>query len=192
MTAALNVRLNATSDWDTEARELLARAGVEVSSDAPVVLAAGQTVDDALAAGEVPDGRRLMVLADSFATDGVLRAVRAGASVLLTHGQTTTHRLVEAVRAAHHGDGRLPSDVLVRLLSGADAPAEPVTAPRALTVRQTAVLTLMADGHGNAAIARSLSCSEHTVKNVIYELMARLQVRNRSHAVARAVRAGLI
>ncbi|PWS39378.1 DNA-binding response regulator [Streptomyces sp. ZEA17I] len=61
-----------------------------------------------------------------------------------------------------------------------------------MTPRQTAVLTLVAEGHGNAVIAQALSCSEHTVKNVIYELMARLQVRNRAHAVARAVRAGLI
>ena len=54
------------------------------------------------------------------------------------------------------------------------------------------MLALMADGHSNAAIARALSCSEHTVKNVIYDLTARLQVRNRSQAVAFAIRAGII
>jgi len=54
------------------------------------------------------------------------------------------------------------------------------------------VLRLMAEGHGNAGIARLLHCSEHTVKNVVYEIMARLQARNRAHAVARAVRHGLI
>ncbi|KJY45049.1 LuxR family transcriptional regulator, partial [Streptomyces sp. NRRL S-444] len=53
-------------------------------------------------------------------------------------------------------------------------------------------LTLMAEGHGNAVIARTLSCSEHTIKNVIYELMSRLQARNRAHAVACAVRHSLI
>jgi DNA-binding CsgD family transcriptional regulator len=50
----------------------------------------------------------------------------------------------------------------------------------------------MADGLGNAAIAQVLCCSEHTVKNVIYDLTARLQVRNRAHAVAYAVRRGLV
>lgn len=50
----------------------------------------------------------------------------------------------------------------------------------------------MAEGDGNAVIARTLRCSEHTVKNVIYELMGRLQARNRAHAVAHAVRCGLI
>ncbi|MFJ2822782.1 response regulator transcription factor [Streptomyces toxytricini] len=100
------------------------------------------------------------------------------------------------------GDGRMPYPALVRLLGAAAAHApDPAAAPGAraagadvprLTARQTAVLTLMAEGHGNAVIARTLSCSEHTVKNVVYELMARLQARNRAHAVARAVRHSLI
>ncbi|MFD7078684.1 response regulator transcription factor [Streptomyces sp. NPDC059918] len=107
------------------------------------------------------------------------------------------------------GDGRMPYPALVRLLgaatsaasatavaAGADTPAArsaaaPADAPR-LTARQTAVLTLMAEGHGNAVIARTLSCSEHTIKNVIYELMSRLQARNRAHAVACAVRHSII
>ncbi|WHT22373.1 response regulator transcription factor [Crossiella sp. CA-258035] len=189
---ALRVRLAAT---DALARagalELLARAGIAVDpAAAPVTLAAGGTVEEALDATADPADRPVMVLADTFAPAGVLRAVRTGVSVLLHARRTTTDQLVAAVHSARHGDGRLPSEVLARLLSGPEPAA--VTAPRTLTARQTAVLTLMADGHGNAAIARSLSCSEHTVKNVIYELMARLQVRNRSHAVARAVRAGLI
>ncbi|MCC0095317.1 LuxR C-terminal-related transcriptional regulator [Streptomyces flavotricini] len=107
------------------------------------------------------------------------------------------------------GDGRMPYPALIRLLgaatsAGATSPgapsastpaarsaAAPPDAPR-LTARQTAVLTLMAEGHGNAVIARTLSCSEHTIKNVIYELMSRLQARNRAHAVACAVRHSLI
>ncbi|MFI6146447.1 response regulator transcription factor [Streptomyces sp. NPDC051109] len=112
------------------------------------------------------------------------------------------------------GDGRMPYPALVRLLgaatsagagagAAASAGAAAGTAPAArsaaapadtprLTARQTAVLTLMAEGHGNAVIARTLSCSEHTIKNVIYELMSRLQARNRAHAVACAVRHSLI
>ncbi|MFI5668490.1 response regulator transcription factor [Streptomyces sp. NPDC051704] len=107
------------------------------------------------------------------------------------------------------GDGLMPYPALIRLLgaatsAGATSPgapcastpaagsaAAPADIPR-LTARQTAVLTLMAEGHGNAVIARTLSCSEHTIKNVIYELMSRLQARNRAHAVACAVRHSLI
>ncbi|MEU1129158.1 helix-turn-helix transcriptional regulator [Streptomyces sp. NPDC005900] len=90
----------------------------------------------------------------------------------------------------------MPYPDLVRLLGGhtalpAPRPEPAAVAPR-LTARQTSVLALMAEGHGNAVIARTLSCSEHTVKNVIYELMSRLHARNRSHAVACAVHYSLI
>ena len=68
----------------------------------------------------------------------------------------------------------------------------PVAAVSALTAREVDILRFIADGYSNAHIARSLSCSHHTVKNVIHGLMARLQLRNRAHAAAYAVRTGLI
>jgi DNA-binding NarL/FixJ family response regulator len=88
---------------------------------------------------------------------------------------------------------RIPYGTLAQLLT-ATPPAHGHSSapPPALTARQAAVLGLMAEGDGNAVIARTLRCSEHTVKNVIYELMGRLQARNRAHAVAYGVRCGLI
>ncbi|OLF15570.1 hypothetical protein BU204_21785 [Actinophytocola xanthii] len=157
-----------------------------------VVVAVGRTVGEALAARPFTCrcGRcRLVVVADSVEAGEVLRAVRAGALALL-ESTADPARLAAAVRAAARGEGRLPHAVLLALLDRPAPPPPAVLSP--LTARQTAVLELVAEGHGNAAIARALSCSAHTVKNVIYDLMARLQVRNRSHAVARAVRAGLI
>jgi DNA-binding NarL/FixJ family response regulator len=43
-----------------------------------------------------------------------------------------------------------------------------------------------------AEIARALSYSERTVKNIVHAVTTRLQLRNRSHAVAYVVREGLI
>jgi len=54
------------------------------------------------------------------------------------------------------------------------------------------VLRLMADGMDTGEIARNLSYSERTVKNIIYAITTRLSLRNRSHAVAYAMRAGVI
>jgi len=51
---------------------------------------------------------------------------------------------------------------------------------------------LLADGYSTAEIARELAYSERTIKNSIHDLTTRLQLRNRSHAVAFAVRQGLI
>lgn len=67
-----------------------------------------------------------------------------------------------------------------------------MTARTALTAREIDVLRYIADGYSNDHIARSLSCSHHTVRNIIHRMMARLQLRNRAHAAAYAVRAGII
>ena len=43
-----------------------------------------------------------------------------------------------------------------------------------------------------AEIATTLSYSERTVKNVLHDVTSRLQLRNRSHAVAYALKQGMI
>ncbi|MGO4426651.1 response regulator transcription factor, partial [Streptomyces sp. MCAF7] len=47
-------------------------------------------------------------------------------------------------------------------------------------------------GYDTADIAMKLSYSERTIKNVLHAVMTRLNLRNRSHAVAYALRQGLI
>ncbi|MFI9275589.1 LuxR C-terminal-related transcriptional regulator [Kitasatospora sp. NPDC052896] len=199
----LRVRVSAR---DAAVRESLAarlaRAGItlvgeHVPGAGTVVLAAAGTVGEAVATAlpEAPaDGRRMVVVADAFTPGEVRHAVGLGVRVMLSSNRASASQLAAAVRCAGHGDGRVPYEVLVRLLNGqADSRrAEPRPGRWPLTARQLVVLALMAEGHGNRAIAQSLSCSEHTVKNLVHDMMARLQVRNRAHAVARAVTAGLI
>jgi DNA-binding NarL/FixJ family response regulator len=172
-----------------------------------VLLSAAATVDEALAAWSPtsrPAGQGLVLAADSLPAAGVIRAVEAGVHVMIRLDRATPAQLADAVLAAFRGDGRLPAEVMAQLARAARpapamrrpggpprVPAVPATAA-ALTARQASVLALMADGHSNAAIARTLSCSEHTIKNVIYDLTARLQARNRAQAVAFAIRAGII
>lgn len=194
----LRVHLSAT---DATARAgvltLLRYAGIALAPEPgrpadTVIVAAASTVDGALESCDpicLSGEYRLLVVADAFSRAGVLRAVRMGARAMLRFSGATTPRLISAVQSAHRGDGRMPSDVLVRILSGAPEASGPGVS---LTVRQIAVVALMAQGHGNAAIARALTCSEHAVRNISYDMMARLQVCNRAHAVARAIRAGLI
>jgi DNA-binding CsgD family transcriptional regulator len=72
-----------------------------------------------------------------------------------------------------------------------------VLAPRGLgsaglTAREVEVVRLMSEGCDTAEIADQLCYSERTVKNVIYALTSRLNLRNRPHAVAYAMRAGVI
>ena len=64
--------------------------------------------------------------------------------------------------------------------------------PDGLSGREREVLKLLADGLGTNEIALALAYSERTIKNVIHDVTTRLNLRNRSHAVAYAVKAGIV
>jgi DNA-binding CsgD family transcriptional regulator len=97
-----------------------------------------------------------------------------------------------------HPPGRVePSDLLGRLLNQIGSLQRDLLTPRGLTFtgltkRELEVLRLVAAGYNTNEIARRLAFSERTVKNAIHDVTTRLQLRNRSHAVAYAVRQGLI
>jgi DNA-binding NarL/FixJ family response regulator len=61
-----------------------------------------------------------------------------------------------------------------------------------LTRRQREILQLLADGGSTTAAARQLDLSEETVKTHMKNALARLGARNRTHAVAIALRESLI
>jgi DNA-binding NarL/FixJ family response regulator len=93
--------------------------------------------------------------------------------------------------------GASPPDLLGRLLDQVGQTAAAVLAPRGLTFsgmteRELAVLRLLADGLDTTEIGRQLYYSERTVKNIVHDVTSRLDLRNRTHAVAYALRQGLI
>jgi DNA-binding NarL/FixJ family response regulator len=122
------------------------------------------------------------------------RAREAGAIGLLRKDTLTQALLEAAVRAAADGAGVIAEglfDVLPPVQLA--VVAEPETAPVSpLTEREQRVLALIAEGHPTREVALRLSYSERTVKNVLHDAATKLNARTRSHAVAHAVRAGLI
>jgi DNA-binding NarL/FixJ family response regulator len=141
--------------------------------------------------------RRVLLVATRLDDSALLSAVEAGACGMMRRSEAVPERLVAAIRNAAAGDGTVPPDLLGRLLDQVGRLQRQVLAPRGLTFagltdRETKVLRLVADGFDTAEIADTLAYSERTVKNVIHDITARLQLRNRSHAVAYALRAGLI
>jgi len=68
----------------------------------------------------------------------------------------------------------------------------PTPAAAGLDQRHLAVLRLLADGSDTADIAQALSYSERTIKYLVRGITTRLGARNRAHAVACALRTGLI
>jgi DNA-binding NarL/FixJ family response regulator len=166
---------------------------------APVAIVVVDEVDDraaqsirALTRGGVD---RVLVVAGRL--DDVLTVTEAGACGLLRRADAVPERLVPAIRSAAAGDGTVPPDLLGRLLEQIGRLQRQVLSPRGLTFggltdREVRVLKLVADGWDTAEIADNLSYSERTVKNIIHDVTSRLQLRNRSHAVAYALRQGLI
>ena len=140
---------------------------------------------------------RVVLVVTRLDDAGMLAGVEAGACGLLRRSDAQPERLVEAVLSAATGDGSVPADLLGRLLEHVGRLQRQVLSPLGLTMsglteREIEVLRLVADGLDTAEIAGSLSYSERTIKNIIHDVTARLNLRNRSHAVAYAVRQGLI
>lgn len=140
---------------------------------------------------------RIVLVLTSVDEAGVLTAVEAGASGLVRRRDATPESLTAAIQTASRGDGTLPPDLLGRLLSAVGRLQRQVLTPRGLTftgltTREVEVLRLVADGLDTAEIAKTLAYSERTIKNVIHDVTMRLNLRNRTHAVAYALRQGLI
>jgi DNA-binding NarL/FixJ family response regulator len=141
--------------------------------------------------------QRVVLVLSAVDDAGLLAAVEGGACALVRRSQATTDALVLAIRSAAVGEGTVPPDLLGRLLVQVGRLHDHVLGPRGLTLagltqREIDVLALVAEGLSTNEIARRLSYSERTIKNVIHDVTARFQLRNRSHAVAYAMRAGLI
>lgn len=141
--------------------------------------------------------RRTVLIGSTIDDDALMMAVELGVSGVLRRTDATADRIVHLLQAAAAGDGSLPPDLLGRLLGQVSRMQRHVLAPRGLSHtglsdRETQVLRLVADGKDTQEIARELSYSERTVKNVLHDVTSRLQLKNRSHAVAYALREGLI
>ena len=127
----------------------------------------------------------------------LLVAVEAGVAGILRRNQATTANIASTIRAVAAGEGTVPPDMLARLLDQVGHLQRRVLAPRGLTFsglseRELAVLRLLADGYDTNEVSGKLFYSERTVKNIIHDLTSRLELRNRTHAVAYAIKQGLI
>ncbi|MFI6843337.1 LuxR C-terminal-related transcriptional regulator [Kitasatospora sp. NPDC050467] len=141
--------------------------------------------------------QKVVLVVERMREAELLEAVECGVAAILWRREATAERLGRAVLAAARGDGDLPADLLGRLISQVgrlqrSVQGMPGHAPAGLSERESDVLRLVAEGWDTGEIAARLSYSERTVKNVLHGLTTRLQLRNRAHAVAHAVREGYI
>jgi NarL family two-component system response regulator LiaR len=133
---------------------------------------------------------RVIVLTSFGDDDKVFPAVRAGAAGYLLK-DVQPQELVRAIRTVQDGQALLHPSVAARLMEEiADDSRQRVPDP--LTPREREVLTLVARGLSNKAIARECDVSEKTVKTHVSNILGKLGVNDRTQAALWAVREGLV
>ena len=131
---------------------------------------------------EFPNAR-IIVLTTYTGDVQMLRALKVGARgyILKAH---VRRELLDAIRAVHAGQKRIPPEVATEL-------AEHAT-DEDLTPREIDVLRLIASGNANKEIAGQLSIVEETVKSHVTNILAKLGANDRTHAVTIALKRGII
>ena len=114
-------------------------------------------------------------------------AVRAGARAVLLRG-APADALAAAAVAAARGLVVLDPALAREFLRPPEDPAR----AQGLTAREREVLSLLAEGLANKAIAARLGISEHTAKFHVNAILAKLGAESRAAAIVRAARLGLV
>lgn len=174
---------------------------VDSAADAVVVVIALDDLDERaeekLREMRLPEGKPIVAIVSSVTRAGLLAALDLGVQCVLRRAEANAARLAQSVWAAVQGDGSLPPDLVGTLISHVHEVQRNVLTPYGLTstglsTRELDVLRMLADGHDTMKVAKSLAYSERTVKAIIHDIITRLQARNRTHAVAIALRQGVI
>jgi len=142
-------------------------------------------------------GLPVVLVIDGIDESELLTAVENRVVAIIPRRAVTVSRLAEAVVTAAGGGGVMPPNLVGELLKHIEYLQREVLTPNGLnpfglSSREVDVVRLMADGWDTTEIASKLRYSERTVKNVIHGVTTRLNLRNRSHAVAYALRSGMI
>lgn len=118
----------------------------------------------------------VVLITDDLRAHDLPSAMEHRVVAVLSRADLTCESLVSTVLAAHEGRAELPAALA---MSG-------------LAERELDMLRLFAEGWTTAEVAKKLSYSERTVKSMVQNVLSRFQLRNRTHAVAFAIRSGAI
>ena len=127
--------------------------------------------------------------------DSVFAAMRAGARGYVLKGADGAETL-RAIHAVADGEALFGPTIARRLTGYFAAPGgdQKTTADQAfpdLTEREHEILSLIAEGYTNTAIASRLYLSPKTVRNYVSSIFTKLEVADRPQAIVRAREAGL-
>lgn len=126
---------------------------------------------------------RIIVLTTYDGDEDIYRALQAGAQGYLLKDMFRDE-LLDAIRAVHRGQRRIPAAVATRLAERMGG--------HGLTARELEVLELIAKGKSNREIGAHLAISEGTVKGHVNNILSKLAVSDRTQAVTTALQRGII
>ena len=126
---------------------------------------------------------RILVLSNCEGDEDIHAALSAGAmGYLLKH--SSGDQVTPAIRSLMLGKPWIPQEVADHLASRARG--------EILSERERQILTLMVLGEANKQIGSALGITEQTVKSHVKNILAKLQVRDRTEAVTVALRRGIV
>ncbi|WP_069163954.1 LuxR C-terminal-related transcriptional regulator [Nocardia altamirensis] len=191
--AGLRALLDGGDDIEVVADVPTAEAAVAFCTTTPVDLVLmdlsfgpGRSGADATAElRALPQPPNVLVVTNYDTDADILGAIEAGACGYILK-DTPPAELLAAVRSAAAGESVLSPAVASKLMTRVRR------ADTTLSQREIEVLRLVADGRSNREIAKELFLSETTVKSHLVHIYAKLGVRSRTSAVARAREQGAI
>lgn len=137
---------------------------------------------------------RVIILTIHKDDEYIFEAIKAGASGYILK-DVETQELVKAIRKTVEGDSIIDQTLASRLFREFSRishknPAENLIHP--LTEREKEILSLLVQGYSNRGLAEALFISEKTVKNHISNIFRKLEVGDRTQAVVKALKTGLV
>jgi len=141
---------------------------------------------------------RVIVLSPDPNDEELFEVIRTAAVACLSK-RASADELAGTIRRARNGEYPINESVMTRPriakqvlneFRGLTSTLKGIAAP--LTNRETQILTYIAEGNSNKEVARILSISEQTIKNHVSAILRKLNVNDRAHAVALALRSGWI
>lgn len=126
---------------------------------------------------------RILVLTNYGSDEYIVRATQAGAMGYLLKN-TPQEEIVKAVRMVFRSERYVPTDIAQRLFEAIGR--------EELSPRELEVLSLVAQGCTNKDVAQKLFISDKTVRNHVTSCLLKLQAKDRTEAVTRAIERGLI
>jgi two-component system NarL family response regulator len=126
---------------------------------------------------------RIIVLTTYDSDEDIYRGLRAGAMAYLLKDAPLSE-LLEAIRAVHAGQKRIPLAVAAKLVERMSSPE--------LTAREMQVLHLVVAGQSNKEIGTTLNISEGTVRAHVNNILSKMGASDRTQAATLAIKRGLV